>query len=334
MVVRSRAWLAMLALLVGGFAWADEPAVEQAREALGKKDDDADSAKALEQVFQASEQSYTLLKKGERTLTYGFDYSLVRDVVIETFRTGDNIYSVVGQSEAQHTFTNSFTFDYGIWDNLTFSIRLPLVAVFGTERSLDAYSLGDISTSLRWQPWSSARGKPVTTLYATLGLPTGQSPYDINEGSGLSTGSGYYSIGGGANVSYVIDPVVLFGSLGYTYNLPVEDVDQVRGGRLLTKVEPGSTISYNMGFAYALSYDVSLSTSYQMAYTLKPTYTFNDAEVEGSEQTSALMNFSLGLRTSPDYIVNINAGFGMTEDSPDVLLGLSMPLDIKGLKAP
>lgn len=53
----------MLALLVGGFAWADEPAVEQAREALGKKDDDADSAKALEQVFQASEQSYTLLKK-------------------------------------------------------------------------------------------------------------------------------------------------------------------------------------------------------------------------------------------------------------------------------
>ena len=155
MVVRSRAWLAMLALLVGGFAWADEPAVEQAREALGKKDDDADSAKALEQVFQASEQSYTLLKKGERTLTYGFDYSLVRDVVIETFRTGDNIYSVVGQSEAQHTFTNSFTFDYGIWDNLTFSIRLPLVAVYDTERSLDAYSLGDISTSLRWQPCSN-----------------------------------------------------------------------------------------------------------------------------------------------------------------------------------
>lgn len=334
MVVRKQAWLAMLALLMGSLAWADEPAVEQAREALGKKDDDADSAKALEQVFQASEQSYTLLKKGERTLTYGFDYSLVRDTVIETFRTGNSVYSVIGQSEAQHTFTNSFTFDYGIWDNLTFSIRLPLVAVYDTERSLDTYSLGDISTSLRWQPWASARGKPVTTLYATLGLPTGQSPYEINEGSGLSTGSGYYSIGGGANVSYVIDPVVLFGSLGYTYNLPVEDVNQMRGGRLLTKVEPGSTISYNMGFAYALSYDVSLSTSYQMAYSLKPTYTFADEELEGREQTSALMNFSLGLRTSPDYIVNINAGFGMTEDSPDVLLGLSMPLDIKGLKAP
>ncbi|MDV3444026.1 hypothetical protein R0G64_32360, partial [Pseudomonas otitidis] len=35
-----------------------------------------------------------------------------------------------------------------------------------------------------------------------------------------------------------------------------------------------------------------------------PTYTFSDGnKAEGSEQTSAVMNFSLGLRTSPDYIV-------------------------------
>jgi hypothetical protein len=89
-----------------------------------------------------------------------------------------------------------------------------------------------------------------------------------------------------------------------------------------------------MGFAYALSYDVSLAASYQMAHTLAPTFSFADGTLEGTEQTSAVMNFSLGLRTAPDHIVNVNAGFGMTEDSPDVLLGVSLPLDIKGLKAP
>lgn len=327
------AWLAMLAVLSGGVAWADEPSVDEAREALGKKEDDADSAKALEQVFQAAEKSYTLLKKGERTLTYGFDYSLVRDTVIETIRTGTNVYSVIGQSEAQHSFTNSFTFDYGVWDNLTFSIRLPLIAKYDTERDLDVYSLGDVSASLRWQPWTSLRGKPVTTLYATLGLPTGNSPYDINSANELSTGSGYYSLGAGANLSYVIDPVVLFGSLGYTYNLPVTKINQTRGGRRLEEVDPGSGLSLSMGFAYALSYDVSLATSFQMSHNQAPTFTFADTSLEGSEQTSAIMNFSLGLRTSPDHIVNVNAGFGMTEDSPDVLLGFSMPLDIKGLKA-
>lgn len=332
MRVASGIWLAALMWACSAGVNAEQASVEQARDALSKQEDDADSAKALEEVFQAAEKSYTLLKQGERTLTYGFDYSLVRDTVIETVRTGNNVFSVVGQSEAQHTFTNSFTFDYGVWDNLTFSMRLPLVAKYDTERDLNAYSLGDISASLRWQPWNAARGKPVTTLYATLGLPTGDSPYDINTQTDLATGGGAYSLGVGANVSYLIDPVVLFGSLGYTYNLPIKGIGQVRGGRLLEEVDPGSSFSLSMGFAYALSYDVSLATSYQMSHSLKPTFTFADGELEGRGQTSAVMNFSLGLRTSPDRIVNVNAGFGMTEDSPDVLLGFSMPLDIKGLK--
>ncbi|EOV9519054.1 transporter, partial [Pseudomonas aeruginosa] len=150
----------------------------------------------------------------------------------------------------------------------------------------------------------------------------------------ISTGNGYYSLGFGANMSYVIDPVVLYGSLGYTWNLPVDDVHQtLADNSQLEKVSPGNTINFNMGMAYALSYDVSLATSYQMAYTLKNRYHTTAGTFESSEQTSSIMNFSLGLRTSPDYIVNVNAGFGLTEDSPDVLLGLSVPLDIKGLKA-
>ena len=327
------AWLAMLTLVATQPLMAEEATVDDARDALIKKEDDADSAKALEEVFQAAEKSYTLLKKGERTLTYGFDYSLLRDTQIQTVRTGQNVYSVIGQSEAQHTFTNSFTFDYGVWDNLTFSMRVPFLAKYDTERDLSTYSLGDISAGFRWQPWSSVRGRPVTTLFATLGLPTGDSPYDVRLDNGLATGSGYYSLGVGANLSYVIDPVVLFGSLGYTYNLPIRDADQVRGGRLLEEVDPGSSLSLSMGFAYALSYDVSLATSFQMAHNLAPKFKFSDVTLEGNEQTSAVMNFSLGLRTAPNTIVNVNAGFGMTEDSPDVLLGISMPLDIKGLKA-
>ncbi|HLT05445.1 MAG TPA: transporter, partial [Pseudomonas sp.] len=69
MGVRGLAWLAIISLVSAGPAWAEEgseSSIEQAREALTKKEEDADSAKALEEVFQAAEQSYTLLKKGER----------------------------------------------------------------------------------------------------------------------------------------------------------------------------------------------------------------------------------------------------------------------------
>ena len=82
MDVRGYAVVGLLVLCGAGSVWADEAAVEDARQALTKKDDDADSAKAREEVLQAAEQSYTLLKKGERTLTYGVDYSLVRDTMI------------------------------------------------------------------------------------------------------------------------------------------------------------------------------------------------------------------------------------------------------------
>lgn len=79
MRIRGYTCAAALMLSISGLSVAEEASVDQARDALAKKNDDADSAKALEEVFQAAEKSYTLLKKGERTLTYGFDYALVRD---------------------------------------------------------------------------------------------------------------------------------------------------------------------------------------------------------------------------------------------------------------
>lgn len=124
MRIRGYTCAAALMLSISGLSVAEEASVDQARDALAKKNDDADSAKALEEVFQAAEKSYTLLKKGERTLTYGFDYALVRDqrltlVPLTKTSGGTQIYGLAGrQSQSQHTFTNSFTFDYGIWDNL------------------------------------------------------------------------------------------------------------------------------------------------------------------------------------------------------------------------
>lgn len=209
MRIRGYTCAAALMLSISGLSVAEEASVDQARDALAKKNDDADSAKALEEVFQAAEKSYTLLKKGERTLTYGFDYALVRDqrltlVPLTKTSGGTQIYGLAGrQSQSQHTFTNSFTFDYGIWDNLTFSFRLPLVAKYDTEMDTHAYSLGDVSATLRWQPWAAVRGRPVTTLYTTIGLPTGDSPYKTNLDKDISTGNGYYSLGFGANMSYV-----------------------------------------------------------------------------------------------------------------------------------
>ncbi len=350
MFIRSPIILTAALSLLAPVAFADQAQdLSKAREALTKQDNDADTEKALEEVFEAAEKNYSLLKRGGVSLNYNFDYSYYGDqrinLVIEQNLdsegqpTGNQVIRNADVSPvASHTFTNSFTLDYGLFDNVTLSGRLPLVAKFDTEEELTAYSMGDISGTVRFQPFEYVPGKMSETFFATGKLKTGDSPYEINLNKNLSTGSGTYSLSGGMSASKVMDPVVLFGSGSYTYNVPETDLNQVRGASILKEVHPGNSISFSMGFAYSLSYDVSLSASFQGSYndrTRFELYTPSTGNTQSSvagSQMSGIMNFALGVRVSPKTIANINVGFGMTELSPDIILGLSLPIDIEGVK--
>lgn len=326
---------------------AAEDDLSQAREALTKQDNDADTEKALEQVFQAAEKNYSLLRKGDISLNYYGDYTYYGDqrldLLIEPIvdsngaSTGrSNIVNANVTPSASHTFTNSFTLDYGLLNNLTASLRLPLVAKYDTDSELTSYGLGDISTSLRWQPFEYVPGKVSQTYFGSLSLKTGDSPFEIDRNKHLSTGSGYYSLTVGGSFSKVIDPVVLFGSASYSYNLKETGLNQINGGSILESVDPGNSLGFSMGFAYSLSYDVSLSASFQGSYNDKTKfgiYTHSGAGTSQSgSQLSGIMNFALGIRVSPKTITNINVGFGVTELSPDIILGFSLPIDLEGIK--
>ncbi len=310
--------------------------VDKAREALAKQEGDADSAKQLEEVFQAAEKNYSLIKQGKYALSYSFDYSyfgdqrLEIDIVNGSFRNADVTPS------ASHTFTNSFSIDFGLLNNVTINARIPFVVKYDTQDEINNSDLGDVSFALRWQPIPYTPGKISSTVFASFGTQTGISPYEIDLARQLSTGSGTYSFSGGLSLSKVLDPVVLYGSVSGSYRVPEDGLNQVRGGAILTEVEPGYSLSLSAGFSYSLSYDVSLSGSVQVSYTgetkltlLSGGQTFTSSS---QDQVSGVMNLSVGTRISEKTIVNTNVGFGMTEDSPDIILGVSVPINIDGLK--
>jgi hypothetical protein len=347
MGIKLHSSLLLIALSATGTSLVHAADVAQARDALTKQDSDADTEQALEEVFEAAENSYSLLKRGGLGLNYSFDYSYYGDqrlnliiapeVDAEGNASGDsNILSADVSPAASHTFTNSFSLDYGLMDNLTIGGRLPLIAKFDTEADITNFSLGDLSGTVRWQPWGIIPGALSKTLFGSLKLKTGDSPYEIDPNKHLASGSGYYSLSGGASVSKVLDPVVLFGSGTYAYNIPETDLNQVRDGSILKEVHPGSSLSGSMGFAYSLSYDVSLSVSFQASYNDKTKFVLQRGSdtinsTVGS-QVTGIMNFALGVRVSPKTITNINVGFGMTESAPDFIVGFSMPIDIEGVK--
>jgi len=319
--------------LLSGTALAQEDNVDQARDALAKQEGDKDSSRQLEEVFQAAEKNYSLQKKGSHSLNYSFDYSYTADQRLDLAITNGSVRNLDVVPSATHNFTNSFSYDFGLLDNLTVGARIPLVVKYDTQDELNASGFGDISVTGRWQPFAYVPGKMSTTVFGTFTSKTGVSPYEIDINEQLSTGSGYYSLGGGASLSKVLDPVVIFGSVSATYNIPAEDLQQVRGARLLKEVEPGFGISGSAGFAYSLSYDISLSISAQLSYSDETILTFsNGDQAMAQDQMSGFLSVSLGTRVSDTTIVNTSLGIGLTEDAPDFSLGVSLPLNFSGLK--
>lgn len=236
------------------------------------------------------------------------------------------------REDAQHTLTNSFTAQYGVLDNLTLSATVPLVAKSDIASDSDTAGLGDISLGARWEPFPLKQGRLPLVLFGSVSTKTGDSPYEVAQNE-LSTGKGYYSVGLGASTRKYIDPVVLFASASANYGFKKTGLNQVRGNRILESFDPGISGGFSFGFAYSFNYDVSLTMSYQQSFNLNSEFQFANGEsYQSPDQSSAVMAFALGVRVSPDTIVNGTVGFGLTEDAPDVSLGLSFPLDILGLR--
>ena len=251
---------------------AEETNVDKARDALSKKNDDADSTKQLEEVFQAAEKNYSLLKSGGKSLNYSLDYSYISDSRIDIDIQNSTVRNLDINPSATHSFTNSFSFDYGVLNNLTLNARLPLSTRYDTQQSLSVTDWGDVSFGLRWQPFPYIPGQATITVNSTLSTKTGVSPYEIDNRLRLSTGSGTYSVSTGLSISKVLDPIVLFGSLSSNYAFEQNGLNQVRGGRVLTTVQQGQSFSFSSGFSYSLSYDTSLSISSQISYSTDTTF--------------------------------------------------------------
>ncbi len=312
---------------------------DQAASALQKKESDATQETNLQEVFTSNERQYSLIKKGVFSSYYDLDYTYYRDSCLDLAVNDSNssLSRLRVEEDANHTLTNTFTVQYGLLDNVTLSASLPFVAKKDLLKDQTTAGLGDINLGARWEPFPLKQGRLPLVLFGSLSTKTGDSPYDVGMDE-LSTGKGYYSVGAGASTRKYIDPVVLFASVSTSYGFKESGLNQQRGAnintgspRILESFDPGLSGGFSFGFAYSFNYDVSLTMSYQQSFNTGAKFYFSEGEsYKSADQSSAMLSFALGVRVSPETIVNGTVGIGLTEDAPDVSLGLSFPLDIIG----
>lgn len=303
----------------------------QASSALQQQEGDTTKETNLQEVFTSSERQYSLIKKGDISSYYDLDYTYYRDTQLDLEMASGQLYQLRVQENATHSLSNIFTFQYGVKDNLTLTASLPLVAKSDLLKDTSTAGLGDISLGARWEPFPLKSGRLPLILFGTVSTKTGDSPYEVNASTDLSTGKGYYSAGVGASTRKYIDPVVLFASVSANYGFNESGLNQRRGSRVIEEFEPGISGGFSFGFAYSFNYDVSMTMSYQQSFNTASEFKYSSGEsYEPADQTSATFAIALGVRVSPETIVNGTLGIGLTEDAPDVSLGLSFPLDILG----
>ena len=283
----------------------------------------------------------TLLQKGAALLPAWtgqlipeFDYSYLRTNALAAVTTPAGA-AVSSQDTRSDLLGASATLRLGLpWQSQA-QITVPYdyarsrVAVNSMETRQSTIGIGDIQVGLskslwqesNWLPggvgtvtWKTATGR-VFNPFGTGLVGVGGLPLSTNS-QRLSPGTGFQSLTGSLSLNKRQDPLVFFGSLGYTHNF----TGRVAGGDL----DAADVIGTSLGAALAASPATSLSASLNLGFTGHSK--FNGATLAGTDQTIGL--FELGATTvvTRHLLVNTTIGFGVTQGTPDIILGLALPI--------
>lgn len=299
--------------------------------------------KPIQTVADIVDQPGVLTPKGRLIVESTFSYA----------QSASNRVSVVGYSvlptlvvgfieieEADRTtLSYGLAMRYGITNRLEAEVRVPFIYRNETyERRelasaqndtsiyrIEGHGVGDAEIGFRYQFNMGSAPYFVGGLRAKS--TTGRSPYesDYNQDSNsfeeTPTGSGFWSIEPHITLIYPTAPVVLYTSLGYVYNF--ED-EVMLFDDTLADVKLGDSVSLSAGMGFAVNPDFSFSLGLSHR-------TIFESETNGSSSGSQLIHidqisFGTQLAITPSTSINVSASAGLTEDSPDFQLNISIPI--------
>ncbi|WP_238268517.1 hypothetical protein [Paraburkholderia terrae] len=261
----------------------------------------------------------------------------------------------LGQTKS-HQVMADLDVRYGLTDRISVDVDVPYVyrhsqfIVGGaggaantlSDASVNSSSVGDMNFGFYYQILKETNNIPDVVGSLRVKAPTGTSPFGIKvvqlepdntnlvAPSKLPTGTGFWNLTAGLSVLKTYDPVVLFGSLSYTYNIArsFSDISSIAGQTQPATVKLGDIFQLGAGVALAFSDKDSASISYTLALqpaskTKAPGGDY--VKVPGSETTAAVMNFGLNHVVNKHLTINGSVSFGMTPDAPNYVIGVRFP---------
>ncbi|MGF6813720.1 hypothetical protein OKW33_000526 [Paraburkholderia atlantica] len=261
----------------------------------------------------------------------------------------------LGQTKSHQVMADLDT-RYGVSDRINVDVDVPYVYRRSTfivggaggaastlsDATVSSHDIGDVNFGIYYQFVRETNALPDVVGSLRVKAPTGSSPFgekvvqvdadntNLVAPTRLPTGTGFWNITAGLSVLKTYDPVVLFGSVSYTYNIArsFADISSVQGQTEPATVKLGDIVQFGGGVALAFSDKDSASVSFTMAFepeskTKAPGGSYQ--KVPGSETTAAAMNFGLNHVVNKHLTINGSVSIGLTPDAPNFVVGVRFP---------
>lgn len=278
---------------------------------------------------QFVKRNSVLLEPGRYQFEYGIRYSVDTTISPATgiSNTEDSLVQILNATQKRQVFSSPLEFRLGLFENLQGFMSIPIgwsgrsITAGNAKTGSDVYGLGDLGLGLTRVMWAPEKSKMRILGFVQASAPTGDGVISLSQQNrNASLGAGYWTLTSGANMSQSMDPVVLFGSLGYTYTF---------GTRIETgdRIDVGNTLFYQTGVGYAINPNVTISAAFSGAST--GSIRINDQKIPGAR----IEPFSLriaGSINSPDKKSKTAASknyepflrYGLTSLANDVEFGI------------
>ncbi|MDD2160662.1 hypothetical protein N1078_08710 [Pseudomonas sp. MIL19] len=318
--------------------------------------DDSKPAESVEDVYQQASGFYGT---GAFSLETGLTYTHYNSnqLALNGFLALDAIF--LGNINIDEINSDSYTLDVtGRYnrDRWQYSMTVPVnyrestyssagaggsTASFSEQSVTGDPRIGDITFGVAYKFLDEAAGMPDGVLSVDVRAPTGKDPYGIKlvETSGndnlfvpedLPTGNGVWGVTTGLSLVKTYDPAIVFGNIGYTYNLEdsFDDISSQQGVKVPGKVKLGNTINFGLGVAFALNEKMSLALSFSELISQKSKIKPDDGDwqsVDNSNYNAAYFNVGMTFAPTANMSIVPNLSIGLTPDAPDFSFSIKFP---------
>lgn len=328
-------------------------------ESVGQAPGDGDRAP---EVAVLGVEGNVVTRKGQLTAEAEFGYTRA-DRNRAVFRGIEIVQSVlVGvfdiNESRQDVLTGAGALRYGLTDRLEVGIRVPyiyrsdasiLAPIAGStsngpaatiDSSAKGTGIGDVELSARYQLRSARGGWPFLIANVQGVLATGTSPFAVpRNANGIAlraaTGAGFYGISPSLTAILPTDPAVLFGTIGYTWNVG-RNVNTLIPPVQINRVKPGDAISVSLGIGIALNPRTAFNLGYAHSWAFGSTTNTRSADAHGNFGPETMMTsrdlqigrllFGVTYRATDTASINWSVEVGATRDAPDVRTVLRIPI--------